>query len=54
MKDGNLIEPIWSSGPILPSSLVDLIKETVAEIDCDEEIEIDFDDVDFDEAFDEE
>ena len=48
------MEPMWSCGPILPSSLVDLVEETVEEIDCEEEDEIDLDDFDFDEAFDEE
>ena len=41
------VEPLWSTGPILPAELVDLVERTVAEneahVDEDEDIEIDFD-----------
>ncbi len=42
-EDG-ILEPVWSTGPILPSSLIDLLEKTTAEIEEDgEEEEIEFD-----------
>ena len=35
----NKIEPIWSAGPILPSSLIDLIEKTANEVEDVVEIE---------------
>ena len=31
--EGNTLEPEWSCGPILPSSLTDLLEKTVEEIE---------------------
>ena len=45
--DGSLV-PLWSCGPILPPSLVDLIPDTAREIDDtddDDEQEIDYDEL---------
>ena len=47
-EEGTL-EPAWSCGPILPTSLIDLLKKTVEETDGDgeedEEQEIDYEDL---------
>ena len=45
LKVGDSMEPMWSCGPILSSSPVDLVEETVEEIDCEEENKIDLDDL---------
>ena len=45
--DGSLV-PLWSCGPILPPSLVDLIPDTARELDDtddDDEQEIDYDEL---------
>ena len=43
--DGSL-EPLWSCGPILPPSLVDLIPDMARELDdTDDEQEIDYDEL---------
>jgi len=51
-EEGTL-EPVWSYGPILPTSLTDLLEETVEEMDGDgeedEEQEIDYEDLLYDE-----
>ena len=42
------MEPVWSIGPILPPSLIDLLKKTDCEDEQDEEEpdeEIDYDDM---------
>ena len=42
-QDGT-VEPVWSYGPILPPSLIDLIQKTAQELDDVDEInEIDYD-----------
>ena len=47
-EEGTL-EPVWSCGPILPTSLIDLLEKTVEEMDGDgeedEEQEIDYEDL---------
>ena len=45
-EEGTL-EPVWSCGPILPTSLVDLLEETVEEMDGEENEEqyIDYEDM---------
>ena len=42
------MEPVWSCGPILPPSLIDLLEETVQEIENHKEDE---DDLDYEELF---
>ena len=47
MNERGVIEPVWSSGPILPISLVDLLDKNQVNsqnIDDDSEEEIDIDD----------
>jgi hypothetical protein len=48
-EDG-ILEPVWSSGPILPPSLIDLIDKTVQEVE-EEEGEMEHD-IDYDELLD--
>ena len=46
--DGGSLEPLWSCGHILPTSLVDLIPDTARELedtDDDDEQEIDYDEL---------
>ncbi len=53
--ESGLLEPVWSKGPILPLSLIDLLDSTDWEIDeenDEEESSIDYEDV-FDEEEDE-
>ena len=38
MKDG-LIEPLWSEGDILPTSLADILEKVVGDIESDSESE---------------
>lgn len=42
-----ILEPVWSSGPVLPPSLVDLLQKTVeeAEVEQDDGQEIDFEEL---------
>ncbi len=42
-NDG-ILEPLWSSSPVLPSSLVDLLEKC----DSDEEMEDEDDELDYD------
>lgn len=49
--DQGILEPVWSCGPILPPSLVDLLPET-GQVGDNEEEEIQ--EIDFDELFDDE
>ena len=46
-----VLEPVWTCGPILSPSLIDILKETSDEIE-NEEIE-EIEDIDFDEFFEE-
>ena len=41
------MEPVWSNGPILPPSLIDLLEKTAEEMEDEdeEEQEIDYDDL---------
>ena len=41
-----ILEPVWSCGPVLPTSLIDLLEKTVCDIEDnkEEEQEIDYDD----------
>ena len=48
--DEGILEPVWSCGPILPPSLIDLLEETVQEIENHNEDE-DEDDLDYEELF---
>ena len=35
-----ILEPIWSCGPVLPPSLIDLVEQTSEELEqCDDDIE---------------
>lgn len=43
-----ILEPVWSCGPILPPSLIDLLQNTAEEVDEDEEEEEE-QDLDYDE-----
>ena len=38
-----ILEPVWSSGAILPPSLVDLLEQTVEEVEAGEVVEEEFD-----------
>ena len=42
-----ILEPVWSYGPIIPPSLIDLVEKTVEEVEEEEEEEeeIDYDEV---------
>jgi len=42
-----ILEPVWSNGPILPPSLIDLLEKTAEEMEDEdeEEQEIDYDDL---------
>ena len=44
-NEEGILEPVWSCGPILPTSLIDFLEETVEEMDCEDnkEQEIAFD-----------
>ncbi|EDO31951.1 predicted protein [Nematostella vectensis] len=46
-NDDGLLEPVWSCGPVLPTSLIDKVESTVDEEEDDEEDSP----IDFDEAF---
>lgn len=48
-EEGTL-EPVWSCGPVLPPSLIDLLEETAEEVEENEEEEED-EEIDFDEIF---
>jgi hypothetical protein len=52
--DGGFLEPIWSIGPILPPSLIDLIENEDEEEEEDEEDDDEEEDFDPDDLFDEE
>ena len=45
----NELEPTWACGPILPSSLVDLLETTIQEVENqnerEDEAEIDYDEI---------
>ena len=41
--DEIILKPVWSCGPILPSSLIDLLEKTPEEVEEDDEQEIDYD-----------
>ena len=45
MKDGDLPEPLWSGGPILPPSLIDLVDTPEYEEENDDEEATDYDDL---------
>ncbi len=45
-----ILEPVWSCGPILPPSLIDLLETTVDELEEGEEGEIE-EDIGYDEIF---
>ncbi|XP_063959228.1 uncharacterized protein LOC135154916 [Lytechinus pictus] len=47
-KEG-ILQPIWSCGPILPPSLIDLLESTINEVEDDEEEE---EEIDYDELLD--
>ena len=36
-QTGDVLEPLWSAGQILPSSLVDLLDETEVDVEDDEQ-----------------
>ena len=42
-NEGGTLEPVWSCGPILPTSLIDLLEGTVEEMDAEENEEEDID-----------
>ena len=48
MEEG-ILEPVWSCGPILPLSLIDLLEKTAQEVaedeEAEEEQEIDYDEL---------
>ncbi len=47
-NDDGILEPVWSSGPILPEALVDLVETSVREEECVDDVEdmdIDFDEL---------
>ena len=46
--DDGVLEPLWSSNPVLPESLVDLLGTVESEDDDADEDEFDLDDFDFD------
>ncbi|EDO46759.1 predicted protein [Nematostella vectensis] len=46
-NDDGLLEPVWSCGPVLPTSLIDIVESTVGEEEDDEEDGP----INFDEAF---
>ena len=48
-NEQGVLEPIWCCGPILPPSLIDLLKETVEEVDNQELEHVD--EIDYDEFF---
>ena len=35
VKEGELLEPLWSDGPILPNRLIDILAERINELDED-------------------
>ena len=47
-NETGILEPVWSSGPILPTSLIDLLQKTVEDMedqDEEHEQEIDYDEL---------
>ena len=50
-KEG-ILEPVWSCGPILPPSLIDLLEKTVQDVEEEEEEEEEHD-IDYDEILNE-
>lgn len=46
--DEGVLEPLWSSGPVLPESLVDLLGTVESKEEQREDDEFDFDEFDFD------
>ena len=47
-NDEGILEPLWSCGPILPPSLIDLVEKTteeVEEVEDEEDQEIDYDEL---------
>ena len=39
-NDEGVLEPVWSCGPVLPPTLIDLVKKTTEEMEqCDDDIE---------------
>lgn len=47
--ENDVLEPLWSTGPILPISLIDILEETSRE--NDEEHDNDVEEIDYDELF---
>lgn len=46
------LEPVWSCGPVLPPSLIDLLEETTEEVEGNEEDKEDeFEEIDYDDLF---
>ena len=40
MIDKGVLEPVWSCGPVLPPTLIDLVEKTTEQMEqCDDEIE---------------
>lgn len=51
--DEGVIEPLWSNGPILPPSLVDLLVSTQTEVERSADVdEVESDELDFDDMLD--
>ena len=48
------MEPVWSCGPILPPSLIDLLEKTTEEVEEEEEEEEQDVEIDYDELFNDE
>ncbi|KAG1682929.1 hypothetical protein GQR58_010461 [Nymphon striatum] len=39
-NDEGVLEPVWSSGPVLPPTMIDLVEKTTEEMEqCDDDIE---------------
>ena len=54
-KNGDMVEPLWSSGPILPQFLIDVVENTVDSLDeINDDEEVEEEEIDYDEIFSEE
>ena len=52
LEDGTL-EPLWSTGPILPPSLIDIVERTTVETEQDADNETETQKIDYSELFEE-
>ena len=52
LEDGTL-EPLWSTGPILPPSLIDIVERTTVETENDADNETEIQEIDYSELFEE-